>query len=387
MIRALFVNSGILGQTAFARFVAQAFADDYDGIRARQVVLTEDLSLAERLQRRILCARLWPDGLGGLRNLDRHRFRAELNAGLVARRRIRRAEAREPIDVLHFHRQATAYASLDRLRRTPSIISIDCTQRCVIELARNELEARSYRPNVRRDGQIFAAARLIIATSEWAARSVRREYPSCTTEIAVMPTPVQISAFDPAWPDERYGRATSASAPKPRVLFIGGDFPRKGGETLLATWRARRFGERAELDVVTNWPIEPQALSPGVTVHRDVSAYTPAWLSLYRRADVFVMPTRDEAFGNVFQEAAAAGLPAIGTAINSIPEQIVDRETGLLVAPDQGDELAVALESLLASAERRRDLGRAARRRISKRADPDEYRRGLAAAIHRVRGS
>ena len=386
MIRALFINSGILGQTAFARFISQAFAREYDGVRARQVVITENLTLAERVQRRILCTRLWPDGLAGIRNLDRHRFRAELNAGLIARRRIEREAAIEPIDVLHFHRQATAYASLDWMRRTPAIVSIDCTQRCVLELATHELESRSYLPNVRRDGEIFDAARLIISTSEWAARSVREEYPGCTTEIQVMPTPVQLDAFDLGWITERYERA-SGKAARPRVLFVGGDFVRKGGYTLLETWREGRFGDRATLDLVTSWPITRAALSDGITVHPGISAYTPAWLALWRHADIFAMPTRDEAFGNVFQEAAAAGVPAIGTALHAIPEQIVDGSTGLLIETDNRAQLAAALDALLSSAERRRALGTAARDRVARRADPANYRRDLAAAIHRVRES
>ena len=45
------------------------------------------------------------------------------------------------------------------------------------------------------------------------------------------------------------------------------------------------------------------------------------------------MPTRNEAFGLVFQEAAAAGLPAIGTRLNAIPEIVADGETGILVHP------------------------------------------------------
>jgi alpha-maltose-1-phosphate synthase len=385
VVRALFINSGILGQVAFARFISHAFAEEFEGIRARQVVITDHLTVAERLRRRILCMRLWPDGLGGMRNLDRHRFRAELNAGLVARDRIAREEAREPIDVLHFHRQATAYASLDRMRRTPAIVSIDCTQRCVVEVAKNELEAQSYLPNVRRDGEIFKAAKLIISTSEWAAKSLRDEYPSCTTEVTVMPTPVHLDAFDPAWPVERFARARASA--RPRVLFVGGDFPRKGGYTLLDAWRDGRFGERASLDLVTNWPLDKSALSEGVTVHRGVNAYTPTWSGLWKDADLFVMPTRDEAFGNVFQEAGAAGLPAIGTSIHAVPEQIVDGETGVLIEPDNRAQLANALNVLLASAERRREMGLAARQRVERRADPENYRRGLAAAIHRVRES
>ena len=57
-------------------------------------------------------------------------------------------------------------------------------------------------------------------------------------------------------------------------------------------------------------------------------AYTQTWRDLWRDADVFVMPARAEAFGMVFQEAAAAGLPAIGPRINAVPEIVDHGVTG-----------------------------------------------------------
>ena len=384
MIRALFVNSGILGQKTFARFIAEHFAVELDGIRAEQAVLTDNLSVVDRLTRQALCARLWPDRPDLPKNLDRLRYRAELNAGLLARKRIRALESLGgPFDVLHFHRQATAYASLDRMRRTPSIVSIDCTQRCVVGASRSALEARSYRPNVRRDGEIFRAARLIVATSQWAASAVRDEYPDCKTEIRVMPNPVQIDAFDPAWIEERHRRA-SAPSYHPRVLFVGGDFERKGGDVLLAAWRLGGFAARATLDLVTARP--PRHVPSAVTVHTGVAAHSPAWRALWRDADIFVMPTRDEAFGIVFQEAAAAGLPSIGTRLNAIPELVLDGETGALVEPGDIEGLCRALESQLASPERRRVQGQNARLHVTRTADPIRYRDALATAIHQVAG-
>jgi alpha-maltose-1-phosphate synthase len=382
VIRALFVNSGILGQRTFARFIAGAFAADTGGICARQVVLTDELTLSDRIKRRLLCARLWPDGLAGLHNLDFFRYRAELNAGLTARKRIARLEAAgERFDVLHFHHQATAYASLERMRQTPSIVSIDCTQRCVIDRARSAIEVRSYRPNARRDGEIFRAARLIVATSSWAAACVRAEYPDCTTEILAMPVPVQLDAFDPLWIDERYQRAATAGY-RPRLLFMGGDFYRKGGDILLSAWDAGHFGRQATLDVVTAYPLD--RLPAGVTLHTGVTAYSPEWRGLWQKADIFVLPTRDEAFGMVFQEAAAAGLPSVGTRINAIPELVEDGRNGLLVEPGNLEELRNALEELLASAERRRELGRNAREHAARTTDPSKYRAALVAALHRL---
>ena len=384
MVRALFVNSGILGQKTFARFIADAFEGEVQGIRAQQVVLTEHLSLADRVVRRALCTRLWPDRPGLPRNIDRLRYRAELNAGLLARKRIRHLEASDgPFDVLHFHRQATAYASVSRMRRTPSIVSIDSTQRCVLQGARSALEVSSYTPNVRRDGEIFRAARLIIAASRWAAGSVRAEYPDCTTEISVMPNPVQIERFDPAWAEERHRRG-SAPGYRPRVMFMGGDFKRKGGDVLLHAWKQGGFAERASLNLVTAQ--RPPDIPAGVEVHTDVTAQSPKWRALWREADLFVLPTRDEAFGIVFQEASAAGLPSIGTRINAVPELVLDGETGFLVAPGSVEDLTRALDALLGSPDRRRVHGENARRHVAQAADPARYRDALAAAIHQVAG-
>jgi starch synthase len=384
--RALFINSGILGQLTFAGYVRRAFATDCDGVRVVQMLVTEGLTVPERILRRLLCLRLWPADVPP-RNIDLHRFRCELNAGLQARTRIRRVSRRgERFDVLHFHRQGTAYCSLDLMRRFPTIISCDSTQRSVIRLAESDVERRTYTPNVRQDGRIFRAARLIVSTSEWAAQSIRDEYPDCTTDITVMPNPVQLPPSSEGWAEERHRRATADSGYRPRVLFVGADFPRKGGYDLLRVWADARLGERATLDVVSNWAIDPASLPPGVTQHRRIVHHTPEWHALWRAADLFVLPTRDEAFGIVFQEAGAAALPAIGTRLNAVPEIVHDGETGTLVPMNDAGALAAAITSLLDAPNRRLELGLRARAFIASSADPDRYRRQLAQAIRRLAG-
>ena len=82
--RVAFVNGGILGLLSYAKWLRRTFADDRD-IHAEHVVLTEQLSLTERITRRVLCQRLWPDPRGW-RNVDLARFRHEYHAGLQARR-------------------------------------------------------------------------------------------------------------------------------------------------------------------------------------------------------------------------------------------------------------------------------------------------------------
>jgi len=376
--RVAFVNGGILGLTSYAHWARQAFSDSRD-IHAEHFVLSEDIPISERIVRRLLCARLWPD-LPGTRNLDLARFRREWNAGLQARHRLL-ARGPDHFDVLHFHRQATAYASLDLMTRVPTIVSVDCTQSCVTHDATSALERWSLDFNVRRDGAILRRAAAIVSTSHWTAHDIARLYPDCRTPIHVMPNPVRLDLFDRGWSDERQAGAGG----RVQCLFIGGDFPRKGGYDLLEAWKAGGFSERANLTLVTGWPL-PAPLPPGVRVQTGIAAYTPAWTAAWSFADLFVMPTRNEAFGLVYQEAAAAGLPAIGSRLNAIPEIIEDEVTGLLVTPGDVAGLTRALDRLISSPELRAGLGRAARKKIERDADPGVHRERLVAIIKQVSG-
>jgi glycosyltransferase involved in cell wall biosynthesis len=267
------------------------------------------------------------------------------------------------------------------MRRTPSIVSIDVTQRLAMRELPPGLARRDYAPNAAWDRRVFRAAAAIVATSRWAAHDLALDLPECAERTQVMPYPVPLEGFDAAWGDER--RARPASDPV-RVLFVGGDFGRKGGVELLAAWRAADFGEGARLTLVTESPLDEAALPAGVEVRRGVRAYTPAWFELWREADLFALPTRGEAFGMVFQEAAAAGLPAVGTAINAIPEIVADGETGILVPPGDVPALAEALRALVSSPERRSAMGAAARRRIETAGSVARYGERLAGVIRAV---
>lgn len=67
----------------------------------------------------------------------------------------------------------------------------------------------------------------------------------------------------------------------------------------------------------------------------------------YQGANCFVLPTRYEAFGVVLIEAMATGLPVIATRSGG-PDTIVNRENGLLIEKDNVDELADAMQYMLA---------------------------------------
>ncbi len=69
-----------------------------------------------------------------------------------------------------------------------------------------------------------------------------------------------------------------------------------------------------------------------------------AWL---QRADVLVHPARWEGFGLALLEAMLASKPVVATSVSSIPEIVVDGQTGLLVPPDEPQVLAAAVTRVL----------------------------------------
>lgn len=73
---------------------------------------------------------------------------------------------------------------------------------------------------------------------------------------------------------------------------------------------------------------------------------------LYNLADVYVMPSRGEGFGFVFLEALASGLPVIGSEVDGGREALLDGELGMLVDPEDREELRAAIETMLARGER-----------------------------------
>ncbi|MFM0053492.1 glycosyltransferase family 4 protein [Caballeronia grimmiae] len=84
--------------------------------------------------------------------------------------------------------------------------------------------------------------------------------------------------------------------------------------------------------------------------------------NVLRGCDLFVLPTHQEALGQSYIEAMAAGLPVIGTDVDGVPELIKHDVNGLLVPPKNPDALRAAIVQLIDNPELRIRLGEAGRR-------------------------
>jgi L-malate glycosyltransferase len=89
--------------------------------------------------------------------------------------------------------------------------------------------------------------------------------------------------------------------------------------------------------------------------------------ALMKQFDIFCLPSRSEGLSSAILTAMANRLPVVATKVGGIPELVKDGETGLLVQPDQPEQLAGALSHLLDSADLRHRFGQKGRRRIEER--------------------
>ena len=102
----------------------------------------------------------------------------------------------------------------------------------------------------------------------------------------------------------------------------------------------------------------------GIDDHVTLSGFRVDSEALMKNFDVFCLPSLSEGLSSAILVAMASFLPVIATQVGGIPELVVDDETGILVSSGNPDQLAQALSKVLESAELRRKMGQAGRRRV-----------------------
>jgi glycosyltransferase involved in cell wall biosynthesis len=263
--------------------------------------------------------------------------RASLGAWLGLRRSVKH------LDGALYHTQVTSLFAAGLMRQTPSVVSLDATPLQYDALGAfyghvPSTNARLEAVKKRLNRRAFGAAKHLVAWSEWAKASLVADYGVAPEKVSVIPPGIDTDRW-------RCERSVRSGGPL-KLLFVGGDFSRKGGETLLNAFRCLPPG-LAQLTIVTKTPNVGHDL-PHVIVRHDVQPNSEALLRLYADADLFVFPTRGDCLPLAVMEALTSGLPVITTAVGALPEAVTQGETGWIVPPDDPAALAEALRGLAA---------------------------------------
>jgi glycosyltransferase involved in cell wall biosynthesis len=187
--------------------------------------------------------------------------------------------------------------------------------------AGNEVERRA-----------LVGSRAAILASRWAAHSAAVDYKR-TDGVHVVPFGANLDSLPPgdSWTP---GRERS-------LVFVGVNWYEKGAD--VAVDAVRMLNERGmpmELHVVGCQPPPEVRDLPFVKYHgflrKQIAEEYARLSSLVAQADFLIVPTRFEAFGIVFCEAAAHGTPAIARDTGGISTVIEDGKTGALLPADAG---------------------------------------------------
>ncbi|MEO8954223.1 MAG: glycosyltransferase family 4 protein [Ktedonobacteraceae bacterium] len=229
-----------------------------------------------------------------------------------------------------------------------------------------------------RQGEIIEQAAFqntskLLFESSWAARSAIEDYGIAAQKIHVIAAGANLDHIPPR--EQVLAKKPSKQC---RLLFVGVDWQRKGGdiayETLL---KLHEMGIEAELTVCGCVP-PTNITHPHLTVipflDKNDERQVHEIEKLYIMSDFLVLPTRVEAFGVVFCEAGAFGLPVITTHTGGVPEVVKDSENGFLLPLDaRGAEYAEVIAKIYRDEQRYAQMVRSGRAAFDERLNWDVW--------------
>ena len=302
-----------------------------------------------------------PAGIPGSLPLIRHNW--SLRGSLGAWGALRQL-ASKPVDALFIHTFTITLFAGRYLDRIPTVLSSDATPENYDQVGSWyghrvlpwPLEALKRRVRAK----VLRKAAAIVTWCHWAKQSLMEDYGIDGDRIHVIAPGADVEKF--SFGRER--RVNGRERPV-RLLFVGGDFHRKGGNVLLQAYRAG-LRDRVELHLVTQEEVAPER---GVHVYRGLAPNSPKLLSLYEEADIFVLPTLGDCFPVVLSEAMAAGLPIVTTNVGALPEAVEAGLNGFVVPAGDDVALVSALDVLARNPGLRVEMGLNGRRIAEERFD------------------
>lgn len=202
----------------------------------------------------------------------------------------------------------------------------------------------------------------IVATSRWIAQKVAQSSLLGRFPVTMIPNGLDLQVFKPS--DRQQARQQLKLPSDARiVLFVADDVdnPRKGMALLIDA--INRLSDLKNILLVSvGRGAEKMHFSCS---HQSFGFVRDDRLMslIYGAADVFVIPSLHESFGQTAIEAIACGTPVVGFRSGGMEDTIRHQETGLLVPAGDTEALSLAIADLLSNEAKRLDMARRGRER------------------------
>jgi glycosyltransferase involved in cell wall biosynthesis len=196
----------------------------------------------------------------------------------------------------------------------------------------------------------------IIALSRWMAEQVRQSPLLGRFPLTIIPNGIDTEVFCAR--DRRTARGLLGIRQDVRVfLFAADDVTNRRKGLMLLSDALIGQSTIGDLLVVSVGHGKPALDSRIQHLHLGHIEYQRLSLA-YSAADVFVIPSLQESFGNVVLESMACGTPVVGFAVGGIPDMVRPGITGLLVPPYDISALRAAILGLVQNEKQRTEMSR-----------------------------
>jgi glycosyltransferase involved in cell wall biosynthesis len=194
-------------------------------------------------------------------------------------------------------------------------------------------------PEVIRQGHIIEKQALencdlAIYSSEWAAKTAIEFYKVNPAKVKVVPFGANLEEYHSREEVQTFIADRDKSVMK--ILFNGVDWERKGGDFVLSVVEEiRRRGIKVEINLVGARDFDSTGMPPYIVNHgflsKSVTAQKKLLEDLYKTCHFLVVPSQAEAYGLVFCEASAYGMPSIARRTGGITSIIEEGKNGFTV--------------------------------------------------------
>jgi glycosyltransferase involved in cell wall biosynthesis len=316
----------------------------------------------------------------------RYNFQHSLLFAWSCAKKIERQVKKEKLDVLFATRASSRIAFLKT--KIPIIYTSDTTHKLMegfYDGFSNLLKVSRIEGNLLERLSIQKASK-VFYPSKWAADSAIKDYGIDPGKISIIPSGANISKDDVPPREEVLSKYAKEVC---RLLFLGVDWERKGGEIAFETLLAlNNKGLNTELVVCGCTPPDKFA-HERMKVIPFLSKFDPSQkrelMGLLSSSSFLLLPTRADTFGLVFCEANAYGLPVIATDTGGVSGAVTNGRNGyLLPLAARGGEYARLIKEIYRDDGRYNALVRSSRSEFEERLNWDAWARKVNGLIEEV---